>query len=284
MSLIAIPRIQPGRWLSMGQKGVPKDWNLFFNTLFWNLNFWDNASTMAGEVENPQTTFPKALLVAVLFTCMAYLLPLVAVTGAVSVDQSEWGSGFHANAAEMIAGKWLKVWIEVGAVLSTIGLYEAQLSSSAYQILGMADIGVLPKFFARRSKWFGTPWIGILLSTLICLGVSFLTFTDIISSVNLLYSLGMLLEFASFLWLRRKMPSKKRPYRVPLSLPWLVIMCLIPSVFLVLIIVLATKMVYLVTGVMTAGGIVWYFLMNFCKSRGIMEFGKPEDVDALVDE
>ncbi|CAH1452763.1 unnamed protein product [Lactuca virosa] len=62
MSLIAIPQIQPHRWLSLGQKGVKKDWNLFFNTLFWNLNFWDTVSTMAGEVENPKKDFPRSTL------------------------------------------------------------------------------------------------------------------------------------------------------------------------------------------------------------------------------
>ncbi|KAJ4724061.1 Amino acid/polyamine transporter [Melia azedarach] len=150
MSLIAIPKIHPHRWLSLGQKGVKKDWNLFFNTLFWNLNFWDNVSTLAGEVDKPQKTFPLALSVAVVFTCVSYLVPLFAVTGAVSVDQNQWVTGFHAEAAEIIAGKWLKFWIEVGAVLSAMGLFEAQLSSCSYQLLGMADLGILPRFFSNQ--------------------------------------------------------------------------------------------------------------------------------------
>ncbi|KAI4340582.1 hypothetical protein MLD38_025402 [Melastoma candidum] len=284
LSLVAIPKIRPHRWLSMGQKGVGKDWNLYFNTLFWNLNFWDNVSTLAGEVDKPQTTFPIALLVAVVMTCVAYLIPLFAATGAISVDQNEWVNGFLADAAEIIAGKWLKIWMEIGAVLSAIGLFEAQLSSCAFQLLGMANLGILPRFFGKRSKRFGTPWVGILLSGGICLGISYMNFTDIISSANLLYSLGMLLEFASFLWLRWKMPAKKRPYRVPLSLPWLVVMCLVPSAFLVVIMVFATKTVYMVTGLMTAGGIGWFFLMNLCKSKRILEFSSGDDIDALDDD
>ena len=51
MAAIAIPKIRPHRWLSLGQKN--KDWNLYFNTLFWNLNFWDNVSTLAGEDHKP---------------------------------------------------------------------------------------------------------------------------------------------------------------------------------------------------------------------------------------
>lgn len=272
LSAIAIPKIHPHRWLSLGQPGVKKDWTLFFNTLFWNLNFWDSVSTLAGEVEKPQKTFPKALSISVIFTCVSYLIPLIAVTGALPLDQSQWETGFHAQAAEMIAGKWLKYWIEVGAVLSGIGLFEAGLSSSAYQVLGMAEIGILPKFFASRAKWFNTPWIGIVLSTSLALAVSYLNFQDIISSANFLYSLGMLLEFASFLWLRWKKPEIERPYSVPGKLPLLVIMCLIPCAFLVLIMVVATKTVFLVSGVMTAGGIIFFFLMKICKSKNWLKF------------
>ncbi|CAK9167622.1 unnamed protein product [Ilex paraguariensis] len=268
--------ILPHRWISTGQKGVEKDWTLFFNTLFWNLNFWDNVSTMAGEVDNPQKTFPVALFSAVIFTCLSYIIPLLAVTGAVSVDQNDWETGFMADAAEMISGKWLKFWVEVGAVLSSIGLFEAQLSSCAYQLLGMANLGFLPKFFAHRSKWFNTPWVGILLSTVMALAVSYMNFTDIVSSANFLYSLGMLLEFASFLWLRRKFPTMKRPYRVPMKLPALVIMCLIPSGFLVYIMSIATKVVYLVSGLMAVAGIGFYFLMKVCKSKRWLEFSNGD--------
>lgn len=279
MSLVAIPKIKPHRWLSSGQKGLRRDWNLFFNTLFWNLNFWDNVSTLAGEVDRPQKTFPVALLVAVIFTCVAYLIPLFAVIGAVNVDQSQWDSGFHAIAAEMIAGKWLKIWLEFGAVLSAIGLFEAQLSSSAYQILGMADLGFLPKFFGLRSKKFNTPWVGILVSTLITLGVSYMDFESIVASANFLYSLGMLLEFAAFIWLRMKKPQLKRPYRVPMKLPGLVIMCLIPSGFLVVIMVVATKIVYLVSGLMTLGAIGWYFFMKFLKAKNVIKFNDGGEIE-----
>ncbi|KAL2505997.1 putative polyamine transporter [Abeliophyllum distichum] len=82
-------------------------------------------------------------------------------------------------------------------------------------------------------------------------------YTDIISAANYLYSLGMLLEFASFLWLRRKFSIMKRPYRVPFKLSALVPMRLIPTGFLVV------KMAIL----MTVVGILWYFLMRFCKSK-----------------
>lgn len=96
MAGFTIPKVRPHRWLKMG-KDI--DWRLYFNTLFWNLNFWDNASTLAGEVENPQRIFPKALLASGLMTCIGYLVPLLAGTGALDVPQEDWSDGYFADIA-----------------------------------------------------------------------------------------------------------------------------------------------------------------------------------------
>ncbi|KAL1328696.1 hypothetical protein HN51_038502 [Arachis hypogaea] len=267
LSLISLPKIDPSRWLSFGQEGVKKDWTLYFNTIFWNLNFWDSASTLAGEVDQPHKTFPKALFFSGMLTCFGYIIPLLAATGAMELDQKNWCGGYFADVAEIIAGKWLKFWMEIGAVLSIVGLFEAQLSSAAYQLLGMADLGFIPKIFGDRSKKFNTPWMGILVSTIIAVAMSFFSFNEIISTVNFLYSLGMLLEFASFLWLRRKFPSLKRPFEVPLGMKGLILMCLIPSLLLVYVMSVATKAVFVASAFLTCLGILLYYLMNLCKAK-----------------
>ncbi|KAK7400115.1 hypothetical protein VNO78_11315 [Psophocarpus tetragonolobus] len=274
LSLFSLPKIDPTKWLSLGQEGVKKDWRIFFNTIFWNLNFWDSASTLAGEVEEPHKTFPKALLSAGLLTCLGYIVPLLAATGAMPLDQESWVDGYFAHAAGVIAGKWLKIWMEIGAVLSIIGLFEAQLSSAAYQLLGMADLGFVPRIFGERSRRFNTPWMAILISTLIALAMGSFSFTEIISTVNFLYSLGMLLEFASFLKLRKKFPALKRPFQVPLGFFALSIMCLVPSLLLVYVMSVATNIVYVTSALLTVLGIAFYYFMSFCKSRKWIEFSR----------
>ena len=101
MSGAALPKIRPRRWRVVARE---RDWKLFFNTLFWNLNYWDSVSTMAGEVDRPGKTLPKALVSAVSMTSLGYLLPLLAATGALDVAPDSWGNGFFADAA----GAW---WI-----------------------------------------------------------------------------------------------------------------------------------------------------------------------------
>lgn len=97
---------------------------------------WDNASALAGEVDTREKTSPLALLLFGIIVSIGYFVPLLAGTGALDVEDSRWTDGLLADAAGMIAGDWLKMWVEVGAVLFTTGLVEAQLSSGSHQLLG----------------------------------------------------------------------------------------------------------------------------------------------------
>src|SRR5579863_4739167 len=45
----------------------------------WNYMGWDNASTVAQEVENPQRTYPRAMMTATIVVAVTYILPLVAI-------------------------------------------------------------------------------------------------------------------------------------------------------------------------------------------------------------
>ncbi|XP_039059069.1 probable polyamine transporter At3g13620 [Hibiscus syriacus] len=99
LALISIPKIDPSRWLSLsqnpiswlglGQDRMQTNWSLFFNTLFWNLNFWDNVSALAGEIDQPQKTFPKALFSAGMLTVFSNLVPLLTSTGAIPLEQEK---------------------------------------------------------------------------------------------------------------------------------------------------------------------------------------------------
>ena len=54
---------------------------------------------MAGKVERPERTFPRALAVAVVPIAVNYLLPLMAATGATDVPPDTWVNGYLADAA-----------------------------------------------------------------------------------------------------------------------------------------------------------------------------------------
>jgi amino acid transporter len=69
----------------------------------WNYMGWDNASTIATEVERPQRTYPRAMLLAVGVVSLTYILPVVAMwfTG---TPASAFADGAWAEFAGMLGG------------------------------------------------------------------------------------------------------------------------------------------------------------------------------------
>ncbi|MDE3108368.1 MAG: APC family permease, partial [Acidobacteriota bacterium] len=55
----------------------------------WNYMGWDNMSTVAGEVENPQRTYSRTMLGAVILVIATYLAPVAAVART-GLDPNAW--------------------------------------------------------------------------------------------------------------------------------------------------------------------------------------------------
>jgi amino acid transporter len=183
-------------------------WRPFINTLFWNLNSFDVGASFAGEVQDSDRVFPRAMFLSVLFVIVGYLIPLLISIGASTTHYSQWDAGFFTYIADEIAGPWLGAWMLLAAAVSNIGLYEAEMSGDAYQLMGMADRGLIPKVFSKRSR-FGTPTNGILVGTAVifCLGVA--DFDALVEMLNFAYAIALLMEFAAFIKLRVTDPDGK---------------------------------------------------------------------------
>lgn len=275
MVVLSIPHIRPQRWVVVDFKKV--NWRGYFNSMFWNLNYWDKASTLAGEIESPSRTFPKALFGAVILVVCSYLIPLLAGTGALESDSGEWSDGYFAEAGMLIGGVWLKWWIQAASAMSNLGLFEAEMSSDAFQLLGMSEMGMLPSIFASRSK-YGTPTISILCSATGVIFLSWMSFQEILEFLNFLYSIGMLFEFAAFIKLRMKKPDLHRPYKVPLQTFGVTMLCVPPSLLLVLVMCLASLQTLLVSGTVVVLGFLLYPAVVLAKDRKWAHFTTEETV------
>ncbi len=180
----------------------------------WNYMGWDNASTVAGEVHDPQRTYPRAMMASVALVAFCYIVPFAAmrVTG---ISPAAFETGSWANLAEMLGGRWLRIAIVAGGMMSAFGMFNALVMSYSRLPLAMAQDGLLPRVFARTTRRSGAPWVAILACAVawaLCLGISFerLVTVDI-----LLYGGSLMLEFVALAVLRITAPDMPRPYRVP---------------------------------------------------------------------
>lgn len=253
MGFLSIPKLEPSRWLVVNLHDV--DWNLYLNTLFWNLNYWDSISTLAGEVKNPKKTLPRALFYALILVVLGYFFPLLIGTGAVPLDRELWTDGYFSDIAKIIGGVWLRWWVQAAAAMANMGMFVAEMSSDSFQLLGMAERGMLPEFFAKRSK-HGTPLIGILFSASGVILLSWLSFQEIVAAENFLYCFGMILEFIAFVKLRIKYPNASRPYKIPVGTIGAIAMCIPPTILIGIVLALSTLKVAIVSLVAVVIGFI----------------------------
>src|SRR5881227_467783 len=180
----------------------------------WNYMGWDNASTIATEVERPQRTYPRAMLVAVTIVAITYVLPFAAMwmTG---LKATAWETGSWADIAALVGGPLLRIAIVLGGMISAFGMFNALVMSYSRLPLAMAQDGMLPAVFAKLQKKSRAPWVAIIALAIgwaMCLGLGF---ARLVTIDILLYGASLLLEFLALAVLRFREPELKRPFRVP---------------------------------------------------------------------
>lgn len=275
MGIVSIPKLKPARWLVVDLGDV--DWRLYLNTLFWNLNYWDSVSTLTGEVENPRETLPKALFYAVILVVLGYFFPLLVGTGAIPLDRELWSDGYFSDVAKLVGGVWLRAWVQGASAFSNMGMFLAEMSSDSFQLLGMAEIGMLPSFFAKRSL-YGTPLTGIIFSASGVILLSWLSFQEIVAAENFLYCFGMLMEFVAFLKLRIKHPKASRPYKIPGGTAGAVLICTAPSLLIFVVLAVSSFKVMALSLFAVMIGLVLYPCVQYAEKKGWMRFSPTSDL------
>jgi len=182
----------------------------------WNYMGWDNASTVAGEVENPQRNYPRAMIAATVLVAVTYILPLAAMAlaglSAASFSTGDWTDAAKSLGGAGYAGAVLGMAVVAGGCLTGIGMFNALVMSYTRLPMAMAEDGMLPRVVARRNSR-GVPWVSVLLCGLAWALALKLPFERLISIDLILYGSSLLLEFVALVVLRLREPTLARPFK-----------------------------------------------------------------------
>ncbi len=88
----------------------------------WNYMGWDNATTVANEVDNPQRTYPRMILFAVTMIMLTYAIPISAVAWA-GIPASRFSTGAWVDAASMLGGPFLAAAVVIAGVIDDFGTF-----------------------------------------------------------------------------------------------------------------------------------------------------------------
>ena len=180
----------------------------------WLYSGYEQLSTVAEEVENPQRAYPRALALVVPLSMAAYFLP--AIAGLASAGNWEkWHTGFFSDAARMIGGPWLGTWMTLAAAVGNIALLNSTILTTTRMPFAMAEDGYLPEALTRKHSRYGTPWLAIVVSAAIYGLLAWQSLAQLISVYIWLRSVATVLTVLSAWKLRRTRPDLPRSFVVP---------------------------------------------------------------------
>ena len=180
----------------------------------WLYSGYEQVSTVAEEVENPQRSYPRALGLMVPMSIATYVLPTLICLAALG-NWQEWHTRYFSDAAQLIGGPWLGTWITLAAMVTNLSLLNATVLTSTRMPFAMAEDGYLPKVLTGVHRRYGTPWIAIVVSAAIYGLLAVQTLTQMISIYSWLRVATTIMTVLAAWKLRRTQPEMGRPFVIP---------------------------------------------------------------------
>ncbi len=180
----------------------------------WIYSGYEQLSTVAGAIEEPESNFPRALALTAPLAILTFLLPLAAGLAALGNWQS-WQTGYIVTAARLMGGRALQWSMFSAAAVCTFVLLESTVLSATRLPFAMAEDGYLHPALARLHPRYRTPALAIAISVAVCTVLPVFSLPRLISVYAWLRVASSVLTLLSFWRLRQQAPQLPRPFRVP---------------------------------------------------------------------
>lgn len=188
------------------------------------------------EIKNPNKNIPKAIFISLGFVVSLYFLTVFGIIGG-TINGGGWEVMAEAGQGALIkaAGVFMPGFgwiITIGGIFAALAALNSTIFSSSHVSFAMGRTGFLPKFLAKIHHKNRTPYVAIIISSVFILAiVAFLPLRDVAAMVDLLFIFLFSQLHIAMIALRKKLPDKERPFKMPLY-PLLSIIALVAYVFL----------------------------------------------------
>jgi amino acid transporter len=131
-------------------------------------------------------------------------------------------------------------WLALGGMLSALALFNALLLAYSRIPLAMATDRLLPAALGKTDAR-GTPRNAVLVAA-VCYSIfALLPFGELVVADVLLYTTALVLEFAALMQLRRREPTLRGAFRIPVGTGGVVALAMSPVVILAVVVWLSLR-------------------------------------------
>ena len=201
---------------TQGGSALLSSFGLAMIAVLWAYEGWQFGTYSAGEVIDPQKSFPRAFLLGSLILVGLYLIANVAYLVALGPVASTASDAIAATAATAVLGPWAGKVIALAILISTFSSTNSVILTAPRVFYAMANDNLFFKSLAEVHPRFRTPAaaiiaLGVWSAVLACAG----KFAELIGGVIFIGWIFYGLGAAAIFPLRRASQGQPIPYRVP---------------------------------------------------------------------
>jgi len=185
-------------------------------TVLWAYEGWQFGTYSAGEILNPQKSFPRAFLVGSLLLAGLYLFAVIAYLVALGPRAATASNTIAAAAATSVLGPWAGMLVAGTILISTFSSTNSVMLTAPRVFFAMANDNLFFKKLAEVHPRFGTPAAAVLAlgvwSSVLALAGGFEKLTNGAILIGwIFYGLGA----AAIFPIRAANRGRALPYHVP---------------------------------------------------------------------
>jgi amino acid transporter len=216
-----------------GEKPFEPDWALAMIFILYAYGGWNDMAYVGAEVRDPEKNVLRALLLGTVAVTLIYVVVNIAFLHALGLEGTRRTKVVAADVAALTGWPWAGPAISALVAISALGVVNGMIFTGGRIYYAMGTEHRLFSFLGIWSRRLGTPaWslavqCAIALAVVVYFGLSAEQldkqtledgqdpFTKMVVFSLPLFWAFLFLVGVSLLWLRRREPNARRPFRVP---------------------------------------------------------------------
>lgn len=222
---------------------------------------FENIVNLAEETKKPERDLPRAILVSVILSTILYILVSLSALALLSPEKLAGSEAPLMSVAQVMSENYGKILGAI-ALFSTANTALISLIGASRILYGMGEARALPEATSQVLPKKKTPWIA---SLVVLTAAALLLPLGKLETVASVSSLATMLAFLSvniaLIVLRYSQSSKKRSFRVPISIGKFPIFPLLGAIICLVLLTQFEAKVYLIGGtliLLSALGFIWH--------------------------
>ncbi len=209
--------------------------SIFFTTGFVYVSYAGllKIASVAEEIKDPNRNIPLGMIVSLLVVNIFYSLMVLVTAGVLEPAALSKSLTPISDGAQVFMGRTGKIALGIAAIFAFLSTANAGIMTAARSLVPLSRDGLLPGFFGKINKRFGTPHNALLVTGVVIVVALLLRLEILIEAASVVLILTNILACVSVIILRESRLQNYQPkFRAPLY-PWLQIAGLLGFGFLI---------------------------------------------------